>query len=296
MSEVISLVATAFVVGVALPAGAKLIHSVMNRLSSETSIRTGARPYQLDTAFSGDKIQSVASIRSAVTPITFAAENADTSAAVKETYLRELASRPYLSSDSKKLAQQITAFRSASGRKNIEAARRDLEELVESDHNKLFGAGLSDACQRAAIKTGFGKIESLTSPIGSSIRRFSATDPQGRTIVTEIDVAKDRPVRIDSEILGVRDNSCHEILNEFHRALESEGVEIQGTPRRRKTGGMCALPVAKIFRSKERGVSAEGSEVQFNPGSEPVSTVSKRSTNNQRIRSRVATQVASKSK
>lgn len=248
MSEIIGFIAAAVVTKMFIPAGAKLLNSAVNGLSNNGSSR--AQSVRLTAQVQPVHIQSVAKLRSAHKPISSVPERGDASQDAREVYITRLASRPFLSSGTKDLDQKLRAFRAAKGKDAVEAARRDLEQFVETDHQRLFTSGVEAACRRASERTGFAKIEALKGPIGSSVKRFAATDSIGRTIVTEIDVRKDGNVSVESEVLGVRDSSCTQILADLHEALEIEGLVISG-PRRRPTAGICVSGAARAYTAQE---------------------------------------------
>ena len=120
----------------------------------------------------------------------------------------------------------------------------DVHAALETEHRRVFENRLTLACEQAALKTGFRQLETSTSPLGTL--RVIARDDTGRALVTEIsDVDKDAP-RIDTEVVGVSDNSCEGILDRFDEALEEEGVR-SAPPSRTSTGGISQLAAAKEF-------------------------------------------------
>ncbi len=261
MSEVISLAATAFVMRIALPTGARLLHTVIDGLSETRQIPSKGTSKVVSRVPQREilEVPSVASIRSNFGPLPSFSDSVRSSAA-KAEYITALAKRPFLSSDTRTLTQKVRAFEASTGLWKVEAARADLEACVENEHHRLFTSGVETTCQRASIRIGFDRIETLASPIGSTIKRFSASDQLGRTIVTEIDTAKDRDIRIDSEVLGVRDNTCHQILDDFHQALKDEGLIIGGVPKRKATGGWCSLAGAKLFETRRQESDAPNAQ------------------------------------
>jgi hypothetical protein len=100
------------------------------------------------------------------------------------------------------------------------------------------------ACQQAAVRVGFDRLETLAGLRGEL--RLIASDPAGRTLVTEIRTGGNGDVGLETEVVGVSDGSCHEILDAFDRSLEAEGI--RSAPSQRKfTGGVCELAAAREF-------------------------------------------------
>jgi hypothetical protein len=64
--------------------------------------------------------------------------------------------------------------------------------------------------------------------------------------VTEIGTAIDRETTIATEVIGMSDPSCGQILDEFNQALAEAGVR-SSPPERKSTGGVCELEAAKEF-------------------------------------------------
>ena len=80
--------------------------------------------------------------------------------------------------------------------------------------------------------------------------RVIATDPAGRTLVTEIVNSRDGEPGLETEVVGVTDGSCNPILDAFDKALEAEGVH-SAPPTRKFTGGVCELAAAREFVRKK---------------------------------------------
>jgi len=85
-------------------------------------------------------------------------------------------------------------------------------------------------------------------PLGE--RRIVATDNTGRGIVTEIRPDRNGQILLESEVIGVKDNSCQSLMEEFDRALEAGGVQSRASDRR-ATGGVLQLASAREFLRKK---------------------------------------------
>ena len=254
MSAIIGLIAAAVVTRVVLPAGAKLVSKTLESLSGKFAANSG-EPItvsgQVHPTWTGEAIKSVSQIRSEFKPIATELVPGMNVERAKQKILQELASRPFYTSDEADFKNKVDVLKSAVTLAEVETRSRDLVDSVEVGSQQVFADAVRSACQRATQKIGFSKIEIISSPLRSDIVRFAATDDEGRTLVTEIDAPLNRDVKIDTEVLGVADNSCHQILEKFHTALQEEGIIIGQPPKREATGGICTLAAAKDFLAKK---------------------------------------------
>jgi hypothetical protein len=152
--------------------------------------------------------------------------------------------------------------------RSLSEVRRASEELLSAvgeRHQTLFLERLTDTCIRASCKAGFASVRT---PRKGDVIRVIATNQAGQALVSEISIADEGDVSIATEAVGIRDGSCHDILDRFDAALEAEGV-IAGPPRRSSTGGVCQLDasraaVGELYTSaprvpQDRTTGAEGS-------------------------------------
>ena len=133
----------------------------------------------------------------------------------------------------------------------LREAARERKYLIaeaEASHRRVFVASLEQTCVKAAAAVGFGQIERTAGPLGD--RRIIATDEQGRGIVAEIRTDQRGDVALASEIIGVKDNSCHTLMARFEEELERLGVHA-GPPERRATNGVAQLSAAREFLRKK---------------------------------------------
>jgi hypothetical protein len=138
------------------------------------------------------------------------------------------------------LQQGMQVLQSNPNPANLQAFDRQLL----TSHQSLFTQQLVLAAQSAAVKVGFKDVRVTNAPDGTI--RAIASDDTGRTLITEIGTSIDRAPTLATEIIGSSDESCHEILDAYDRALEEAGV-ISDTPERKFTGGICELTAAKEF-------------------------------------------------
>lgn len=129
----------------------------------------------------------------------------------------------------------------------LEVARASLASFtqkLESQHQTLVVQSVVLACEQAALKVGFGTLHVPTTKQG--LLRLVATDDQGRALVTEISTDPEQPLTMATELLGMSDASCEEILTAFDAALAEAGLRL-GPPERKFTGGICELDAARDF-------------------------------------------------
>lgn len=139
--------------------------------------------------------------------------------------------------------QKMEALRVAETPIAAQRAHKDLIGELESGHQRIFLKGLTLACTKAAIKAGFPSIQETSA---NGLMRIVATDRLGRALVTEIDGVGDREPRITTEVVGISDGSCTQIIDLFHKELEEQGIK-SAPPKRKFTGGVCSMAAALEF-------------------------------------------------
>ncbi len=266
MSAIIGLIAAAVVRSVILPAGTKLVRRTLEKYGPVAGNLARQQAIATDHA-NIRSIKSLSQIRSAFKPFSSQFPRPNNVEEAKQQIMAEIASQPFYTSDEVGLSQKLEALKKASTVNEVELAGKDLSSSINNGHHAVFAGVVKDACQRASMKIGFSKIEALPSRLRSGVIRFAATDAKGRTLVTEIDTPKNRDVKIETEVLGVNDNSCHQILDEFHAALEAEGVSLGGPPKREGTGGICTLAAAKMFAGRRPASVKDTSKAARSRGS-----------------------------
>jgi hypothetical protein len=179
--------------------------------------------------------------------------------ATKVETLQEAAA--YQVEDPDGLEAPMRALQQASTPKAARQAKSEVMATLETEHHRLFTQRLVGACTRASEKAGFPNVETETRPGG--VVRVVATNEAGHALVSEVDASPDEEPSLATEVVGVRDGSCTEMLDAFDEALEEEGVRAS-TPRRTFTGGVCQLAAAKEFvQCKLRaGASAKTDDTQ----------------------------------
>lgn len=166
--------------------------------------------------------------------------------------LVSLAAGPYITNDLVSLDQPLAALVSARTPEETAKASAVLYQQVHAGHQQAFTRGLTHVCTNAVRKIGFSSVETGAGPLGDV--RLIGTDADGRSLVVEIQKGKNGDSGLAAEVLGVRDGSCHTILDAFETALAEQGVRYT-QPRRTPTGGVCQLQAARDFvlRRVDRG-------------------------------------------
>jgi hypothetical protein len=176
--------------------------------------------------------------------------------AAKVAILSAVSATPFLVAPGVKLGAHVEALRGASSVAEVNRAGLALMGVLETGHQQVFAGALSVACANAALKLGFTPVESVAAPSG--IVRLVAADPTGRALVTEIVASSDGGTDTRTEVFGVANGTCNQLLDAFDKALKDEGVRAD-PPRRTITGGVCELEATRDFvrrKVKPRGATA----------------------------------------
>ncbi len=160
---------------------------------------------------------------------------------VQVSALLSIAAAPCLVDEPRAIAPSIEALAKASSLLQANQARSRLFSALEASHQRVFLGAVSEACSKAAVRAGFTQVETRRGPLGEL--RVIASDAVGRSLVSEISADSQRDVRLETEVVGVTDGSCHDIMNRHAEALLAEGIR-SGPPARRPTGGVCVLPAS----------------------------------------------------
>jgi len=156
--------------------------------------------------------------------------------------LASLDSTPFCIENTSVLRAQCLALQNAGTRAEIRKAEHALLDVLTVEHQQIFANAIALACQRAAVRLGFDRVDVVRLP---DEVRVIAVDPSGRTLVSEIQ-SHERETGITTEVVGVLDGSCQPLLDRFDQSLEEEGVR-SGPPQRRSTGGVCELAAARAI-------------------------------------------------
>ena len=161
--------------------------------------------------------------------------------------LLQVASAPCLIENANLVQKQMQALQHSRTPEEAEESRSALLATLKDGHRQVFLRSLTEACTKAAFEVGLAAIEEKPGPLGE--RRLVATDNTGRGIVTEIRPDRNGQVLLESEVIGVKDNSCQSLMEQFDRALEAGGVRSSASEQR-PTGGVSQLASAREFIRK----------------------------------------------
>ena len=164
--------------------------------------------------------------------------------AIKVSTLLTLTNSSYLTENSSDVHQKLEVLRLASTPLEAKNAAKNLLKEIESSHRRIFLKGLTIACERASVKAGFASVE--THPLSTGMIRLVATDVHGRALVTEITAPASEAPKIVTEVVGVSDGTCRQIVDIYDKALEEQGIR-SAMPKRKFTGGVCELAAARAF-------------------------------------------------
>jgi vacuolar-type H+-ATPase subunit I/STV1 len=135
---------------------------------------------------------------------------------------------------------------------------RELREETLSEanqiHRQAFVGGVADAVQEASMTVGFSNVEVSEGPTGDT--RVVAENEKGQAIITEIHDDGDGDPSLASEVVGVFDGSCHEIMEEFEAVLVANGIRASSAATW-ETQGRCKLDAARDYAAEKYGASEE---------------------------------------
>lgn len=141
--------------------------------------------------------------------------------------------------------------------KSVTEARELREETLSEanqSHRQAFVGGVADAVQEASMTVGFSNVEVSEGPTGDT--RVVAENEKGQAIVTEIHDDGDGDPSMASEVVGVFDGSCHEIMEEFEAALAENGIRARGAATY-EAQGRCETDAAQDYAKEKYGISEE---------------------------------------
>jgi hypothetical protein len=221
---------------------AKLSYKVLSSLSS--AAREVYTRKTVDTPAGRHRaIKSLPAIRTEQTVIRKGERLKDNVDAIKVSVLLSVKQAGYIVENSCTLHEKLEALRKSSTESEAKSASEDLIKALETSHKRVFVKGLTVACKNASIEAGFPTVQTSES---SGLVRVVATDAAGRALVTEISSKGADGPEITTEVVGISDGSCRNIMDAFDRALRRQGVE-SSEPRRKFTGGVCETEAARKF-------------------------------------------------
>lgn len=183
--------------------------------------------------------------------------------AQKLTSLLSIAVTPFVA-DLPTIKSNLDTISTAQTETAIKSAHQNALFKLEQCNQTIMMNTLALACTNAANKVGFANVSTFIQ--SDKMVRHIASDKEGRSIVTEITTVNNGDIKLETEIVGMSDGSCIEILNAFDTALEKEGI--RSIPTKRKyTGGVCELATSREFVRKnviKKPISSMNTNSRFN--------------------------------
>jgi ElaB/YqjD/DUF883 family membrane-anchored ribosome-binding protein len=128
-------------------------------------------------------------------------------------------------------------------------------KTLQQGHRQVFMDNLTLSVENACLATGFLQVNVSEGPDGDT--RIAATNEKGQAIVSEIREDGDGEPSLASEVLGVFDNSCEDILERFDEALAEQGVHVGGEVAEQHTRGQYVLDASRDFVRQEQEAPAQ---------------------------------------
>jgi len=147
------------------------------------------------------------------------------------------------------IAQTVKNFLNAG---TVQVAKGCLDAMiseVKEQHTRVFTKTLSTAIQTASQKIGFTGIKNeIISPL---LTRIVATNSNGVNLISEIRTDERKSVDIVTELEGITDGSCVQIMDTFNRELAMLGV-VAERKNRKPTGRVPVMEYAKVLNKRRK--------------------------------------------
>lgn len=166
---------------------------------------------------------------------------------LKVLSLSTLVSTPLFVQDRQLIAKEMDNLASAATEQQVKAVSRKLTSEIETQQNQLVIQSLQIACETASKDVGFKKIESHRQ---DGITRIIARDAKENVLVSEIiQDKKTKEINIVTEPIGLEDDSCNAIIDNYNKSLHKSGV-VYSSRNRKFTGGVCELAFTKGYQKR----------------------------------------------
>jgi hypothetical protein len=164
---------------------------------------------------------------------------------LKVLTLSTLVNTPLFVQDRQVVAREIDTLAAADTEQQVKDVSRRLKTEIETQQNKLVVQSLRIACETASQDAGFKTLESYHR---GGVTRVIARDAKENVLVTEImQDKKTKEIHIVTEPIGLQDNSCNRIIDNYNKSLEKSGV-VYTSRNRKPTGGVCELAFTKEYQ------------------------------------------------
>jgi len=115
------------------------------------------------------------------------------------------------------------AFSVKQGQETERAMKAVFHEL-NLGHTKVFTTTLASLCVKASVVSGFPNVTIKCLPV-SNRALITAVNDKGQGLISEISVDKNHYVNTSTEVTGIHDGSCAEVMNRFNEELRRLGVK-----------------------------------------------------------------------
>lgn len=124
---------------------------------------------------------------------------------------------------------------------------KKLEQDFIEEHKKAFSLVIENKVKNALTENGFSNFKNLQVKDGFAV---FAEDSNGKAIISEFKF-KGSETLLSTEVIGITDKSCEQILDNFQESLQKQGVKIKIPPHKKQNNGLPTLEVSKkIFKKK----------------------------------------------
>lgn len=166
---------------------------------------------------------------------------------LKVLTLSTLVSTPIFVQDRQLIANEIDNLAAAATEQQVKTVSRKLMDEIETQQNQLMIQSLQIACETASKHVGFKKIETHHK---NGVTRIIAMDNKENVLVSEIiQDKKTKEINIVTEPIGLTDDSCNKIIDNYNKSLQESGV-MYSSRNRKFTGGVCELAFTKEYQKR----------------------------------------------
>ncbi|HPR64229.1 MAG TPA: hypothetical protein PK014_08400 [Thermoanaerobaculia bacterium] len=124
-------------------------------------------------------------------------------------------------------------------------SRETLVSTMAESHTSLVRERMVESIEQASKAVGFPSVHIIQQNKGRVV--IAAENASGQTMIHNVITGKTEQPRIESEVLGVHDNSCTEILNQFNEELNRQGVNLHRPDNRKSKGSVPVLQESKEY-------------------------------------------------
>ncbi len=140
--------------------------------------------------------------------------------------------------------QKLVNFKNSSSI-DIKSNFKSLVDEIQVQHTKVFVSELSNIVAKSSSEVGYKNI--VVRNLDQSKQLITALDNQGKGIVSEVNINSSGIVDVTSEMIGMVDGKCHEVLKKFDKNLKKYGVKFSSIDKE-YTGGTCKLTSSKMTK------------------------------------------------